>query len=271
MNRGLLIKSIRESWLSTLLFAVGLCACMAGLTAIIPQFQDGLEDMIQSMPFVQNMISAFLGIDVQEEFSIQMLQTFVWVHPINLALVWATAVVLCTRVPCGEIDRGTIDVLLGWPVSRKTIALTETSVWLVGGLIVNLFGLAGHLMMQPFAPSHLRAAPIEIARIHVNLYALYVAVACIAWLCSCVMERRNRAMGTVFAILLASFLINFVAQVWPPGERMAFLSVLQYYKPAEILRTDRWPTGDLITLLSLALIAWFAGTSIFCRRPIRTT
>ena len=44
------------------------------------------------------------------------------------------------------------------------------------------------------------------------------------WLCfliSSVSDRRGRAMGVVFAVLLASFLINFVAQFWDPLKETA--------------------------------------------------
>lgn len=264
-------KSIREIRLGILLFGGGLFLGMGTLTAIIPQMQGGLTEILDSMPFARTLISTIMGIDVEEVISMQIMNAFVWVHPVNLSLVWAAAIVWCTRVPCAEIERGTIDILLGWPVSRRAIAISETLVWGGAGAMLIMIGAAGHLMVQSMVPGAVRVDAISLVRILVNLYTLYLAVAGLAWMCSCMMDRRAIAIGTVFGVLLASFLINFIAQAWPPAGRIAFLSVLQYYQPAIIVRSDQWPVANISILMSIACVTWLAGTLAFERRQIRTT
>jgi hypothetical protein len=108
----------------------------------------------------------------------------------------------------------------------------------------------------------------------VNLFCLYLAVGGLACLVSAMSERRGRAVATVFGILLASFLLNFLAQFWPPAEAVSRLSVLHYYKPLGVLRPGvmdaGWPVADMLVLAGFAAVTWTAGGLWFARRDICT-
>ncbi len=104
-----------------------------------------------------------------------------------------------------------------------------------------------------------------------NMFCLYIAVGGVVFLVSSLSERRGRAVFTVFGIVLASFLVNFLAQFWSPAQPFAFLSVVEYYRPANILRTGSLPFGDIAVLLTIGGVAWIAGCEITARRNICTT
>ena len=117
--RGLFTKSLHEVWLTTLLFGLSLLAVEALLTYVLPQIQEGLGGVFDEIPFLRSMLAALLGTELGDDITARTMQAFLWVHPVVLALVWAHEIPLCTRTPAGEIDRGTIDVLLSLPVSRR--------------------------------------------------------------------------------------------------------------------------------------------------------
>ena len=104
MIRGLLRKTLDEVWLSTLLFGGALLLVKALLTYIVPQVQEGVNEMVAQLPFVRTLMSALLGIELSEEITARMLQAIVWVHPAVLAVLWAQEIVYCTRMPAGEIE-----------------------------------------------------------------------------------------------------------------------------------------------------------------------
>ncbi len=133
MMRGLLLKSMHEVWLVTLLCGCGLLVIKAILTYILPQVMTGMTEIFEQMPFVKSLITALLGSKTGDQITARTMQAFLWVHPVVLALIWGHEITLCTRIPAGEIDRGTIDVLLSWPVSRRQIYWAETIIWLVDG------------------------------------------------------------------------------------------------------------------------------------------
>jgi ABC-type transport system involved in multi-copper enzyme maturation permease subunit len=271
MMRGLLAKGAREALPGTVMFGVALSIVLALLTFVIPQVQEGISDIIVQMPIVKTMLSALLGVDVSEGLSAQMMQVFLWVHPVVLAIVWAHEIIECSRIPAGEIDRGTIDVLLGWPVSRPAMYLAHTIIWLVSGVVILLAGWLGHLTTSGEMAPSMRPSARDALIILLNLYCVYLAVGSVAMLVSSLSERRGRAIGIVFGFVVASFLVNFLAQFWEPAEHVAWLSVMRYYRPADTIVEGGVPWRDMLILTGTGLVAWCVAGAVLVRRSICTT
>ncbi len=268
--RGLLLKVIWETRLPTLLFGLALGIVMLLLTRIIPQMQREIEQLLSHLPLAKSMMAALMGIDVKEELNAQVLQAFVWVHPAVLSLIWGHEIVFCTRLPAAEIDSGTVDVLLGLPVSRRSLYLAESAGWLVSGLVILAMGAAGYSISARQIAPDMRPNRENVLMVLLNLYCVYVAVGGWAFFVSSCGSRRAPAIAVVFALLLASFLLTFLARFWWPASQLEFLSVLHYYQPAQVLRTGSLPPGDVAALLAAGAAGWIAGGEIFTRRDICT-
>lgn len=313
--RGLLRKIYFETRLSVLLFGIGLALVMSLLTALLPKVLGDIDKLFGNLPFIKPILAGFLGFDPGERFTAQMMQAFLWVHPTVLALIWAHELMFCSRIPAAEIDRGSIDFLLGLPVSRWKLYVAETIGWLVTGAVIVAVGFTGHTitssMMGPIKPPAKVApeeeqeetkpnfgtwlleqftTPQEEAKpadepvpettmqldaattcfVLVNLYAVYVAVGGLTFLISSMCDRRGRAIGFMFGLLLFSFLLNFLAQFWEPARSFSFLSVMDYYRPAIIIESGAFPIREVSTLLLIGGIAWTAGGVILRRRSICT-
>ena len=119
-------------------------------------------------------------------------------------------------------------------------------------------------------PQEMRPELSRAILVTVNLYCVYVAVGGIALLVSALSNRRGRAMAIVFGIVLASFLLNFVAQFWEPARQIAFLGVMKYYQPAQVLQSGDPPFQDLAVLLLVGVLAWLLGGEVVARRSICT-
>ena len=270
MNRGLLIKALRETFAVTLAIGLGLALAEAVLAGVLPRFQEQIATLWTQLPFLRNMLQSILGADLAGRLGPEVLVSIAWVHPVIFALVWTHAIVICTRVPAGEVDRGTIDVLLGLPVSRWQIHIAEGSVWVLSGGAVIVLGAAGNILGSLAGSVSPRPDPLRIALIAANLFCLYLSIGSLTVLVASLCDRRGRAMGTAFAVVLASFLLNYLAQFWAPAESLSFLGALHYYKPLQILRDGAWPLRDLAVLIASAAVLWIAGGAIFARRDLTT-
>jgi ABC-type transport system involved in multi-copper enzyme maturation permease subunit len=270
MIRGLLLKMLREVWVSTVLFGLALAAVMSLLSLILPQVQEGMDEVFAALPFVRTIIQSLLGTDVGLEINAQVLQSMVWVHPVLLTLIWAHEITFCTRIPVAEIDRGTIDLLLGLPVSRRAVYGCESLGWLVSGAIVIGMGVAGLLIATAMTGERLDMSWSAIGLVSLNLYAVYIAVGGVAYLVSSCSSHRGPAMAVIFGLVLASFLLNFLAQFWEPAKAAAFLGVLNYYQPAATLSTGNVPVKSIAALLAIGTATWVLGGEIFARRNICT-
>jgi len=270
MNRGLLTKALRECWLGTLVLGVALLIVEALLAVALLRFQDLVSALGPHIPALQYALRVMLGATGTGGLSPEMIGAIAWVHPVPLALVWAHALIHCTRVPAGEVDRGTIDILLGLPVSRWRLWWAEVLVWLAAGVTVLFLGQIGNALGNLAASGGLSTDPRRLAMIFVNAFSLYFAVGGVTWLASAASDRRGRAIAVPFAFVLGSFLLAFLAPLWSPAERVAFLSLLHYYVPLAIIRDGVWPVRDLIVLLACGAALWTAGGFIFARRDLST-
>lgn len=273
MTRGLLLKALHEVIGPTILLAAALMCIEAVLAVALPTIMDQFSAQLLQWPFFQRIITALLGTEVDAALGSEVLLAIAWVHPVVLAIFWTHAIVLCTRMPAGEIDRGTIDVLFGLPVSRWRVFLCDGAVLLASGSVLLAAGVTGHLAGIALAPNSPRPELAPLAAVVANLFCLYLAVAGLTSLVSAICDRRGRAISLVFGILLASFLLNFLAQFWEPAKSIVFLSLLDYHKPLVVLRdaqAGRWPLGDMAVLTTVAAVTWAAGGAWFARRDICT-
>jgi len=186
------------------------------------------------------------------------------------AITWAQAAVVCTRVPVGEVDRGTIDVLLGLPVSRRELFFSETAVWLASSLVLFGMALLGAFLGGLAVDAPLRAPVGRMAMAATNLWMVYLVVGAGAWLASAASDRRGRAIGWVLVLVLGSFLLNYLAQLWDPAKRVWFLSVLRYHRPVEVMRGAGFPWRDVVVLAVVAAGLWGLAGWVFSRRDLST-
>lgn len=268
--KGLLRKIYLEIRWPVLYFSLGLATVMWLLTALLPKVLGDVHRVFDKIPFVKPLITALLGMDPGDEFSAEMMQAFLWVHPTVLSLTWAHTLMYCTRMPAAEIDRGSVDFLLGLPVSRWKLYVSEAIGCVLSGAVILSVGFTGHLLAASSLQPEMRPGWFALFGILSNLMAVYLAVGGLTFLISANSDRRGRAIGIMFAILLASFLLNFLAQFWDPAKSISFLSIMEYYRPALVIKSSSFPWQDVGVLSAITLITWITGGVIFRMRSICT-
>lgn len=270
MNRGLLLKAVREAGGATLLFGAGLFLFEAIIAFVLPSFFSETAGRILSNPFSRNLLQALLGTEVPVTLGPLAFRSIAWVHPVALALIWAHEILFCTRLPVREIDRGTVDVVLALPVSRWQAWITESSVWLTSGAILLALALAGAQVGGTMIAAQPAPEITEPLAVVANLFCLYLAVGGLAYLVSACSDRRGLAIGLVFAVVLASFFLQFLTQFWEVARTISFLGVLHSYQPFATLESGTWPWSDMAVLGVAGLAFWLAGGIVFARRDIST-
>jgi len=270
VNRGVVEKTAREVWLQTLVLGASLMVVECLVAYVLPTFKKEIAGSWGQVAFVQNLLKALLGSELGDQVGPHALQALPWVHPIVLAIFWTHQLTFCTRLPAGEIDRGTIDILLGLPLSRWQAYLAESLVFLVTGAVLFALGVAGNYTGCWLAEADSFPTPPQLAVILVNGYCLYLSVGGITYFFSSLSDRRGRAVAWGLSVVLASFLLTFLAQFWQPAKSIAFLSLLNYYRPVLMFYQEGWPLGDMLTLAAIAGIFWALGGVIFNRRDICT-
>ena len=120
----------------------------------------------------------------------------------QLTFFFAQVITSTTRLPAGEIDAGTADILLAMPVSRWSLYRHETGVWMVSGLVMLAAAVLGNQTGNLLIAEEGRLPLERILIITVNLFLLYTFVGALSSLMSCYASSRGRAVGTTVSILL---------------------------------------------------------------------
>jgi ABC-type transport system involved in multi-copper enzyme maturation permease subunit len=268
MMRGLLAKSWRETRLMTFVFAGFLFAFQVLLAFVTMRFfGDELEAWLES-GFVRTMMNAMLGADVAEQFGPEALVSIAWVHPMTLYILFAHGMIAGTRLPVGEVERGTIDLLLGLPVRRAAAFGAEAVIGLSSAMVLCIASGLGHVAGHGLSGGeHLRMA-LNAGPVLVNLLAVYATVAALSCLFSTLTDRRWYALGIVFLVVEAWMLIAYVAPFWMPARYAAYGSIMHYYRPLEVIRDGHWPVWDILVLFVFAAVLWAIAARIFQRRDL---
>lgn len=270
MNRGLIEKTVREFWLVTVLVTLGVFGFEILVAYALSEFQEELAKTWVQIEFLHKLIEGLVGADIGEGISPLMMSAIAWVHPVVLAIIWGFEITFATRVPAAEVDRATIDVLLGLPVSRWRVYICDTLVWLAAGVLLMFACVAGFSTGSLALSEEHRP---EIGRLVIcagNLLCVYSVVGGLAFLVSARSNRRGPAVAVVLAVVLSLFLLNFLAQFWEVAEKLSWLSMMHYYRPVEILQNGGWPLADMAVLLGAAAVFWGIGGVLFSRRDICT-
>ena len=268
MNRALVVKSFRDArgLIAAALVAVVLFEILfvLAMQKIAPE----LVGFMNRFEFLRRIFQVLVSLDLSAAASPTSLVSLGLLHPFLSAVTWGTLVTLGTRLPAGEIDRGTADLLLSLPVTRRTIYLSHTGFCGLTALVLALATWSGIALGTRLAAF---PEPVDLARIAMasaNQAALLLAIGGTTALVSCLVNRRGVAVAIVVTLLLASFLINFLAVFLPFFESIQFLGFLHYYRPVDIVRDGRWPFRNLALLAAVAVAAWTIGLVAFHRKDI---
>lgn len=270
MNAGVVLKCLRESWLVLSICATGVLAAETLFAVVFPTFPMEMLKQWFELEFFQSLFKSLLGTDFGGTIGPEMLQSMAWVHPVMLSVLWAAAITHYSRMPAMEIERGTIDLLLAQPTRRWQVFASEGLVGLAGGGLLVLAAMAGCLLGSLNSAPNERPAPSALLIIISNLFCVYVAVAGLTGFISALSNHRGRAIAIAFAIVVSSFLIVSLEQVWSGARHFSFLSILNYYRPATIFRDGVWPIANMAVLLGFGALCWLAGALAFNRRSICT-
>jgi ABC-2 type transport system permease protein len=183
-----------------------------------------------------------------------------YVHPLVITILCIWAIGRSSGAIAGEIDRGTMELLLAQPVRRPrlilahlcidlmTIPLLCLSLWagtFLGVFLIGPIELSGEdLKHFPFPvhldPDALRLDPAAFGPGMWNVAALVFAVSGYTLCLSAAGRFRSKVLGLAVFVTLLQFLINVVGQFWDTIGMLRPFTVFYYYQPQQIVLAHRW-------------------------------
>jgi ABC-2 type transport system permease protein len=248
------------------------------------------------------MIQTFLGGEELKFINPQETLAIVAMHPLVQAIICIWAIGRAGGAIAGEIDRGTMELLLAQPVARSRLLLAHL---LVDFTVIPLMCLSllvgahiGTAIVSPFTvdpgvydavrmprPNPLPTFTVDPNVVRPGLWnmaAMLFAVSGYTIWISAAGRSRNRVLGLAVLVTLLQFLVNVIGQLW---DGLAFLrpfTVFYYYQPQAINLRDTWSadpgliwTGRplvslnvIVVLTAVGAISYLMALRTFIRRDV---
>lgn len=259
-------RMLKDYWAVTALAAALLTSFHWLFVTFLPAY-----DMRYRLTYIRRLppiIKGMIGQDLIEIISTTSLGSFAYLHPVTLAVMIGYAILLPSGMIVGQIDRGTIELVLSAPLSRKKFMFTTIAGGWIGGAILIAAALLGTWLGVRYTelnqPYHMQ----RIALCAVNLYAVYLLAFALSCLFSTVTRIRSYAVGWAFGLSMSAYLLHFLAEWWTWVQKIAFVGPLHYYRPIKIAAGRHDPTYDILVVIAAAVVFQMISMICFSRRDI---
>lgn len=242
-------------------------------------------DVIMGILFKNNefpgqMIQAIIGGENIQIERAQDMMSISYVHPLVLTILCIWAIGRAASAIAGEIDRGTMELLLAQPIRRTQVILAHVLVDAIvfPGLVLALWtgtccgtwwmGLQSTTLEREYVN------PLRFLPALPCMLGLLFSVSGLTMWISAMGRSRARVWGWAISLTLGMFLTNVLGQIW--GEELAWLrplTIFYHYQPQPLIQGEPWHYDraawqHLLVLAGVALTGYLLAWWTFCRRDL---
>lgn len=263
MNRALLAHTWRANRFRLAVVAVALLLWGTVLPIIYDAFGEQFRELMESGIFPEQ-FTQFGGGDI---FTLSGSVALGFIHPLAVGLNLVFAVGYAGSAVAGEAQRGTLEVLLARPVSRRTVYWTFAAATALF-LAVTVAALTlGALLGATLTGNVAELGTGNLGLVWLNALLLYGAFAAIALAASVSFDRLGPAIGLSLAVVLVSYFLDAIGDLWPDAAGLQPFSLFHYLDAqADLAGLPRW--GDFGILAAVIVVAVGYALVAFPRRDL---
>ncbi|HET9345670.1 MAG TPA: ABC transporter permease subunit [Candidatus Limnocylindrales bacterium] len=253
MSRVLLFRTWGSQRLKILIVCLALTIWGALLPIVYGVFGQTFREIIES-GFIPEELTQFGGGDI---FSLSGSIALGAIHPISLILNSVFAVGFATAAIAGERQRGTLEVMLARPVSRRGAYVTLLVATLTFVAVAVLATLVGSVIGSAIAGVLDELAVDRLPLVWLNGFLLFAAFAAIGLAASVSFDRLTPALGITAGIVVVMYFLEVLGTFWPDAEVLQPYSLFHYYQPKFVLEGDAPLINFALPgLVAVVAIAW---------------
>ncbi|HET8586249.1 MAG TPA: ABC transporter permease subunit [Candidatus Limnocylindria bacterium] len=263
MNLRLLLQTWR--WQRSRVLLVGL-ACVAW-GVLFPffyvQFAAAFKELAQSSPLIQQLMNFGSGSLLTLSGTI----TLGFQHPLALALIGIFAVGGAALAVAGERQRGTLELLLSRPLSRRAMYASVAVAYLVVVALMVALILAGMILGAAWQDVLAELDLSQLPLVFLNGFLLWAAFTAFSLAASVTFDRSGPALGVSLAYLLVNYFLEILGSLWTDAAWTQEYSLFHHFQPVEIL-SGRLDPADLLLLGVATLLPIAYALIVFPRRDL---
>ncbi len=210
---------------------------------------------------------AFLSLMGADPFSLDGSVALGAVHPIAIALQVVYPVGFAAAAIAGERQRGTLEVLLSRPMSRRTLFRTLLVATIVAAVITTAATILGTVAGAALYDVAGGLDVSEQALLGLNTVLMLAALGGISLAASASFDRLTPAIGIALAVTLLGYVLEILGTLWPDAAFLQPYSLFHYLRPLEILGGEA-DVSDLVVLAGVLVASTAFGLWRFPRRDL---
>jgi ABC-2 type transport system permease protein len=260
--RNVFTKTLRDLRWPTFWVALGMGGMTAYFAILFPTYSKILD--IQSLMAKMGPVAKIFGAsgDVNTLTGFLHIELFSMILPALLVVLMAG---MGSGFTAGEESKGTIDVLLSYPISRRRLVLEKALAVFIAGVVAVaatwLSGVAGAaLSSSPLAADNLAAACLMLLLLSLVYGSLALAI-------SAATGNRGAAIGVAVGLLVVTYLIDGLATIVDGLNTIRWVSPFKYYMGNDPLRNGV-NLGDAAVLAGLTVVFLAVSLVAFDRRDL---
>jgi ABC-2 type transport system permease protein len=263
VNRALLVHTWRSQRLKLAIVFLALTIWSALLPIVYGTFGQTFKSIMDSGLIPQQLMQ-FGGGDI---FSLSGSMALGAIHPISLILNSIFAVGFATSAVAGERQRGTLEVLLARPLSRRTVYRTLLVAILAFVAVAVLASIVGAAIGASIAGVAGELVPARLPLFWLNGFLLFGAIAAVGLAASVSFDRLTPAIGLTVAFTVVSYFLEVLGTFWPDAKGLQTYSIFHYFDPKQVLEGNV-AVGNLAVLAAVAVVAIAWALWEFPRRDL---
>ena len=260
--RNVFTKTLRDLRWPTFWVALGMGGMTAYFAILFPTYSKILD--IQSLMAKMGPVAKIFGAsgDVNTLTGFLHIELFSMILPALLVVLMAG---MGSGFTAGEESKGTIDVLLSYPISRRRLVLEKALAVFIAGVVAVaatwISGVAGAaLSSSPLAADNLAAACLMLLLLSLVYGSLALAI-------SAATGNRGAAIGVAVGLLVVTYLIDGLATIIDGLNTIRWVSPFKYYMGNDPLRNGV-NLGDVAVLAGLTVVFLAVSLVAFDRRDL---
>lgn len=189
-------------------------------------------------------------------------------HPLVLVILSIGAITIPSRHIAGEVETGTLELVLSFPVKRIKLLLnlwTSAAVFL---FFIILCALCSSLLSINIFHQLTNELFVKMLKIGCNLWLLFVFIMSLTMVLSSFEKEGNKVGIRVAGIALVFYLLHYLSSLWDAIQFTKPFNIFTYYQPGDLMTGQRSFLLHFMVLSSLILLCLLVSIYQFNRRDI---
>ena len=272
MKRALFWKSVTDArWL------LGCCALLLFvfhfLVVWIVSIIDlpNLAGLLASLGDFGKIIERILPVPIAEMTTPAGMLSVSYTDPVVLFTATYWGISRGSDAVSGELDRGTLELVLAQPISRSTALLVPACVTTIGTLALVLAGWLGIVFGLAIIDVGRPVSPLRFLPCAANLFSFTFFVAGLTTMVSAMHNYRWQTIGWVGGFYVVQLIVKVVARMGQI-DWLTYFTFFGAYEPAATV-TQPDAVGELmfkynVVYLVMGVVGYLIATAIFRRRDL---